>query len=122
MPPNLIGFAWLESDLSSKTREAEEVWDLQNYWSMFSLPSMHFIHMCFNILQVYLKVKEPVFHQVILKNYYTFDCLTVLACLVFSFSGKLCADTTSENEMVDVLRKLSFKAEIANSNAYRSQI
>ena len=89
MPPNLIGFIRLGSGLSDRTRRAGEVWDRQNCCSRISFPSiMRFIYMCFNILQVYLKVKEPVFHQVILKNYYKFDWLTILASLVFSFSGK----------------------------------
>lgn len=122
MPPNLIGFSWVESDLSSRTR-AGEIWDLQNCWNRFSFPSIiHFIHMCFNILQVYLKVKEPVFHQVILKNYYTFDCLTILACLVFSFFWQITCRYNFWKWNGRCPKKTLFKTEVANLSAYRSQV
>lgn len=39
LPLNLIGFMWLESDLSSRTREVGEVWNFQNCYNKFSLSS-----------------------------------------------------------------------------------
>lgn len=44
LPLNLIGFVWLESDLSSRTREAGEVWNLQNCCNKFSSPLHHAFH------------------------------------------------------------------------------
>uniref|UniRef100_A0A8C2P291 Alkaline ceramidase n=1 Tax=Capra hircus TaxID=9925 RepID=A0A8C2P291_CAPHI len=70
-----------------------------NYHLLFTLVLFSLI-----VTMVYLKVKEPIFHQVIFENYCTFYYLT---CFVFSFSSIFYAFTTSENEMVDALGKNS---------------
>nr|XP_019830385.1 PREDICTED: alkaline ceramidase 3 isoform X1 [Bos indicus] len=70
-----------------------------NYHLLFTLVLFSLI-----VTMVYLKVKEPIFHQVIFENYYTFYYLT---CFVFSFSSILYACITYGNEMVDALQKNS---------------